>query len=151
MDSPFPLLYLYPHSFTHLPPSCCSAPAGGAMGAHESILVSVLPQHYQHPFHGQEQQIIQKLVFGSGLEETPKLLNLKKKSLWSVCDLRVPKGSFHRIISSGNFTGEGFRRKRHVSDRRVSPLLNSKSLLWRRGIGEFFNETPIWILLSFIL
>lgn len=109
---------------------------------------------YKHPFHNREQQIIWKLIAGSGLEETPKLLNLKKKkkkSLWSECDLRVPKGSFHRIISLGNFTREGFHRKRHVSDIRVSPLLNSKSLFWRRGMVEFFNETPSQVLLCFTL
>lgn len=108
------------------------------MGAHERHPPA--PHHYQHPFHSQKQQIIWKLVFGSGLEETQKLLNLKKKkkSLWGVCDLRVPKGSFRRIISLGNFTREGFRRKRHVSDIRVSPLMNFKSLFQRRGIVEFF-------------
>lgn len=47
IDNPFPLLYLYPHSwwFTHLshqqPPSCCSTPAGGAMGAHEKRPLSL--------------------------------------------------------------------------------------------------------------
>lgn len=86
-----------------------------------------------------------------GNSKAVKLEKKKKKSLWSECDLRVPKGSFHRIISLGNFTREGFHRKRHVSDIRVSPLLNSKSLLWRRGMVEFFNETPIQVLLCFTL
>lgn len=37
-----------------------------------------------------------------------KAVKLEKKSLWSVCDLRVPKGSFRRIISPEKvFAGKG--------------------------------------------
>lgn len=118
---------------THLPPKCHATPAGGAMGAYEKRPPSppALPVPLPQPRAANylETHIWLRAGGNSKAVKLEKKKRRKKSSLWSVCDLRVPKGSFCRIISPGNFTREGFCRKRHVSDIMVSPLLNSKSLL----------------------